>query len=209
MSKQTKSEKIFEEILGRKKIVFNRIAEDANKTPDYEIILDDMRTYWEIKELSENEDQKKLRKQIDQGEVLAIDIQSDGLEDKIKKAKQQFKGYKVENQPCIIVIADCREFFFKDFNILISLKGLIIGNAHYAENEDGYLTEIYRELGLLTNRGKYISAIAFLNEKQQDLIFLHNPNTIYPLLNGPLTSLFKHHEFVQKTKQGLTWVKYL
>jgi ribosomal 50S subunit-recycling heat shock protein len=89
--KRTKSEKLFEEILERKQIKFNRILEE-------------------------------LRKQIDQGKVLTLDIHSKGLENQIKKAKKQFRGYRVENQPYIIVIADCRDFFFKDFNILLSLK---------------------------------------------------------------------------------------
>ena len=56
--KRTKSEKLFEEILKRKQIEFNRILEDKNKTPDYEVVLDGIKTYWEIKELSENDDQK-------------------------------------------------------------------------------------------------------------------------------------------------------
>ncbi|ELN4659382.1 hypothetical protein RZ729_005513 [Escherichia coli] len=54
--KRTKSEKLFEEILERKQIKFNRILEDETKTPDYEIILNSMKTYWEIKELFENDD---------------------------------------------------------------------------------------------------------------------------------------------------------
>jgi hypothetical protein len=77
------------------------------------------------------------------------------------------------------------------------------------KNEQGHLTEIYRELGLFTHYGKYISAIAFLQENQKDLIFLHNPRAIYPLLNEPLISLFKHHEFVQITDHEHIWIKHL
>ena len=150
-----------------------------------------------------------MQKKIDQGEILTLDIHSKGLENQIKKAKKQFKGYKVEDRPCIIVLADCRDFFFKDFSICLSLKNLIIGNGHYKENEHGFLTEVYRELGLFSNYGKYVSAIALIKENQQDLIFLHNPCAIHSLLNDTLTSLFEHHEFVQTTNHGHIWVKYI
>ncbi|MCH7312383.1 hypothetical protein [Acinetobacter sp. ANC 4805] len=205
---RTKSEQLFEEILERKKISFIRIEEKINKTPDYKIVLDNMDTYWEIKELNNTDFQRETIKKIEANEVLSIDINSNGLENQIRKAKRQFKGYEVDTHSCVIVIADYRNFFFKDFSIISTLKSLMIGRAHYAISSNDSLVQISRDLGLFTYRGEYISAVAFILQEQKELMFLHNPNARISLLKSPLTSLFSNHEYVNRTEQGDYWSKF-
>ncbi len=205
---KTKSEQLFEEILERKKISFIRIEEKINKTPDYKIVLDNMDTYWEIKELNNTDFQREIIKKIEANEVLSIDINSNGLENQIRKAKRQFKGYEVDTHPCVIVIADYRDFFFKDFSIISTLKSLMIGRAHYEISSNDSLVQISRDLRLFTYRGGYISAVAFILQEQKELIFLHNPNARISLLKSPLTSLFNNHEYVNRTEQGDCWLKF-
>ena len=59
----TESEKLLETILANKKITFEKIPEGEVKflkTPDYLVMLNSTKTYWEVKELKENPSEKSI-----------------------------------------------------------------------------------------------------------------------------------------------------
>ena len=62
----TKSEVLFEEILRNKGIQFQKIPESKNEErPDYQVGEGDSSSYWEVKEIEENPEEKKIIESIE------------------------------------------------------------------------------------------------------------------------------------------------
>ena len=63
---------------------------------------------------------------------------------------------------CIVVLFDARNFATKDFLFEMYLRSSMLGSTEYMQMQDGHFKEIKRNGGLLTNRMRYISAIAVM-----------------------------------------------
>lgn len=202
----TESEKLLEIILKTNCIEFSKIPEREIRTPDYEVRIDDQLSYWEVKELSENDDEKDIIKTSETGKAQSYCIYSDRVENSIKSASKQFKGYRVTNCPCVIVIYDARDFATKDFLLHQKLQSVMLGVADIMQKPDGNWIEVNRKPGLLTNRMKYVSAIVLASKPSNDLWFYHNPNATISLTNSLTLSFFAKQFKAVKTNKGLEWV---
>lgn len=212
----TKSEEKFEKIMKSKGLSYEKIKETELKTPDYLVQIDSLKILFEIKELSNNPEQKKNLKNIynngaflsEQGDFQTIDIHSKSIEQAIKTASTQLRDYSDEAQISLIVIADNRDFFFKDLNLVSQIKSSIIGSGHFQQDETGQVIELCRELGMFSKRKTYISVVVIMNMDSEDLLFLHNENAEISALIEPLVSLFPHHEYVVNTSIGKSWHRF-
>jgi hypothetical protein len=204
---KNESEKLFENILTKLGIGFSKIPESEIRTPDYKIYFGSLDTFWEVKEIERNEPEKIILKAIDQGENEIYSVHSGRGENSVKSAADQFKSYKVTDQPCIIVLTDHRDFAVKDFLFIQAVQSKMVGIGHYMQNSSGHYYECNRESGLFTYRKKYISAIAIMFKETDQIVFLHNHNANISFLNGPIKSLFEHHYVVIKSEYGLKWQK--
>ncbi|PSW74473.1 hypothetical protein C9J41_06270 [Photobacterium sp. GB-50] len=201
----TESESQFEITLDDKNIKFQKIPETEGKTPDYEVYLGNHLSYWEIKELIENPSEKQVLRDIE-GECLGIyQVNSDRVVNSIKDAAKQLKNYGESKASRVIVLCDSRDFATMDFLFIPSIQEVMLGKAEYYAHRDGSLEEIKRYPGLLTNRMKYISAIAVLSVKTGKMLFLHNPNATVPLFETDLVKHFDNHQVFEKNGRTNTW----
>ncbi|MEW8293442.1 MAG: hypothetical protein AB2712_05225 [Candidatus Thiodiazotropha sp.] len=203
----TESESLFEDVLNVRGIIYRKIPEDVIRTPDYEVILDVGKTYWEVKELEENRLEKSILTDIISGKCNGYSgVDSNRVVNSIKEACDQFKKYGVQDNPCVIVLYDSRDFFVQDFLFTSSIKSALFGPSTYVENSIGELVELSRKYGLLTNRKRYVSAVGVLYSGSGDLSIYHNPYTSNPLTYNSLSAF--HNQFIAiESKNGLVWEK--
>ncbi len=201
----TKSESIFEFVLSERNIAFKKIPEATTRTPDYEVYIDNLVSYWEIKELKENPDEKAIQNQIKTDSHGIYSVNSLRVRNSIKSALRQFKDNGVTDYPCVIVLHDSRDFCIKDILLYQYIQNAMLGTAEYREDQKEGLVEIKRDNGLLTNRAKYISAVAILVESTKELHFFHNPNANNPLQHDNNLSQFKNHFYFIQENNGFVW----
>ena len=205
----TRSEQILEEILTGCGISFKKIPESqisGEKRPDYLVGTEDRPTYWEVKELDENPEERKIINSAtgQLSEVYSVD--SERVADKLDAAFKQFESYKVTDHPCVIVLYDARSFFTFDFLFEQEISSHLIGNGHYTNNECGESREIHRTKSTLYRRGKhYISGLAVIR-RNNELVFYHNPHTTNPLTDCDLLTPIKTQYVASKKENGTTWI---
>ncbi|WP_043317149.1 hypothetical protein [Microbulbifer sp. HZ11] len=202
----TESEQVLERIFKTKEISFKKIPESATRTPDYEVVAGFSKSFWEVKEICENGEEKEIIRKFeaDQGEIFSV--HSKRVESSIKSASGQFKSFGVTNYPCIIVLTDVRDFSVRDICFELYIKSAMLGSAEYMEFRDGSVREINRKNGLMTNRMSYISAVALMYCATDQLVFLHNPNTCNELPEYFFNKFPEHYKVVN-TSIGLEWTK--
>ena len=201
----TESERIFEEILSNRDIPHTKIVESTIRTPDYEVVIGDKNSYWEIKELTENPSEKQIKNNIESGIVEIYGICSDRVSESIKSASGQLRNYGGAGNICVVVLFDARDFCTKDFLFEMYIKSAMLGTAEYMQTQDGIFKEIKRNNGLLTNRMRYISAIVVMYEITKELIFYHNPNAANKIEHEDFFKMFTNHFHAVQTDIGLQW----
>jgi len=205
-----RSEKLFQEIFERFQIKFEKIPESTvndEKRPDFEVGEGNTLSYWEVKELEENHHEKRIVKAISNGQKKIYSVNSKRVKESIRKAFHQFESYGVEESPCIVVLHDARDFMVKDFLFHQYIQSAMLGNAQFIEDQEGDLKEIYRSEGLLTNKRKYVAAIATMHAETKEIVLFHNPNSEHSLDNHGILGMFKHQYHAQNTDNGLAWIK--
>ncbi|MBI1451982.1 hypothetical protein IL972_08665 [Acinetobacter sp. FL51] len=213
----TESEIQFEKIMNLKNLKFCKIKETAHKTPDYLVELDNLKLIFEVKELSNNDVQKNVLKNINlngeyipeenDGNLGTINIHSQSLERALKNACKQIDSYRKTEHICFVVIADNKDFFFKDYNLVNDIKSLMIGEGNFGYNDKGELVELYRKKTKFYREKTYISAVLVMSMETENLLFLHNENASKSALIEPILSLFSHHEYIENCLSGKIWKK--
>ena len=202
----TVSEILFESILSSLKIDFEKIPESNKKRPDYKVGKETI-SYWEIKEITKNPDEKKIITSISHGEQEVYSVNSKRVENSIKDASVQLKSYGDIKFPRVVVLHDARDFFVKDLLFDGYVKSAMLGVGHYKENVDGELVEIYRKKGLFSDRKRYISTVAIMYAENNEIVFFHNPHSNNPLIVSQILDKFPHHYRAVTESRGLSWVK--
>jgi|GEM_PF-3125454 len=200
------SEEALESLLTSSKIIYQKIPEEGLPTPDYEVVIGNKKTFWEVKELKENAHEKKILSKIESDELGIYSVDSKRIENSIKKACSQFKGYQVINSPCVVILYDSRNFAVMDFLFTNQLMAVLFGTSVFMENTSGELFEAKRNNGLLTNRRKYISVVGIINYGKVGISFYHNPYTDHPITPNFLSTLGEQFKSIE-TPQGLGWKK--
>ncbi|RKR71474.1 class-II aminoacyl-tRNA synthetase family protein [Marinobacter nauticus] len=197
------SETLVDEILTDLGIEHRKLPELGEPTPDFEIWVESLTSYWEVKEFVENPYEKKVL----EGHHEIYSTNSDRIADRVKSASIQFKGYGATDKPCVVVLCDKRDFAVRDLLLIQNVQSAMMGAAEFMKQKDGQVVEVSRRPGLFTNRKEYISAIAVAFLATKELVVLHNPNAAHSLLASPLVSKFKHQYQARSTDVGLSWEK--
>ena len=107
---KTQSEKWFEEFCTNVGIVCHRITEEDNKTPDYQLEIDDQTIIVEVKEFTRNKEEQKsdqLLKERGYGARLS-NTPGDRVRKKITDSSAQIKARTKEIHPSILVLCDIK-----------------------------------------------------------------------------------------------------
>lgn len=90
----TISEELFERLCQTRAIACRKIPEGTSKTPDYELKIDSYTVLVEVKQLDENDEDRKINEALDRGDdVPAIECPSDRVRRQIAVAYRQLKAY--------------------------------------------------------------------------------------------------------------------
>lgn len=99
-----KSEILVDKILTDLGIEHRKLPELGEPTPDFEVRMGSLTSYWEVKEFVEN----PYEKEVLEGRHEIYSINSDRIEDRVKSASVQFKGHGATDKPCVVVLCDNR-----------------------------------------------------------------------------------------------------
>ena len=94
----------------RNAIVFKRILEDKEQTPDYELTINDVKIIVEVKDIEMNEEEKEARRKmkVGQPQVWGSSKVGSRVRDAISKANRQLKNLTCGKIPGILVLFDTR-----------------------------------------------------------------------------------------------------
>lgn len=107
-----------------------RIPEATEERPDYWIVKNNFRAAVEVKEISENDFEKALRREVEAHRQAGVHKSRDDsktIRHIIKKASAQLKKLCTDGEPGILIIQDIRPFWTKSFWIEESLKQAMFG----------------------------------------------------------------------------------
>lgn len=104
MAALTKSESLFADLCAARRVSCVRIEEAINRTADYEVTLDGLLIYVEVKQLDLNESGRKAKEKMKAGFVAGAVAPTRRVRDQIAKAYNQLKTYCKRGHPCLIVL---------------------------------------------------------------------------------------------------------
>jgi hypothetical protein len=189
MSVETKSEKLFQEYCSSRGYHLEPIPTGVTETPDYFVATTYARFIIEVKEISLNDDDRRVLREIEQtAGALGGDTIGRRARLLIKKAARQLKKRRSETLPMVVVLFDARPTILS-----LPFSSLSQENIHAAMYGDfvvrlrmrpGTGEIVGREHGLGLGRitteieKRYISAVSVLNQWDQSqepfMITYHN-----------------------------------
>ncbi|MGH8493928.1 MAG: hypothetical protein ACRERR_12625 [Moraxellaceae bacterium] len=173
------------------------------KRPDFEVLIGELITIWEVKEITENPSEKEIELGNLPDQTYSVES-SKRIEKHIDKARKQFISYSANDKPCIIAIMDKRGFFTKDLLLPDEIMLTLAGRGHFMEGSSGQLLEIHRDKSRISEYG-FISAIAILYQEKEEIVFIHNPHAKFPLNTSDFSLIFKKNYRPRLTDKGLQW----
>jgi hypothetical protein len=203
----TESEILIEKVLSNRSIPHTKIPASMDRTPDYEVVIGDKKSYWEIKQLDENPSEKQILNNVKSEIYESYSIDSKRVSESIKSSSDQLREYGNAGNICVVALFDARDFFTKDFLFEMHIKSAMLGTAEYMQTREGVFTEVKRENGLLTNRMRYISAVVVMYKATKELVFYHNPYATNKIEHEDFFKMFTNHFYAVQTDTGLEWKK--
>ena len=188
---KTQSEKWFEKFCANVDLVCRRISEEDNKTPDYQLRIDDQSIIVEVKEFTRNKAEQasdRLLEERGYGEALS-NTPGDRVRKKIADSSAQIKAKTKGIYPSILVLCDikygCGQIMghTDPYNIRVGMYGL--EQIHIAIPVDAsvspYATGVsYGPKRKMTaDQNTSISAIGVLSTPNKDDIRLDVYHNIY------------------------------
>ena len=171
---KTKSEILFEKFCQENGIACKKIPESSSETADYEIKVKLQAMICEVKELTPNKEDKRLRKELDEKGYTGIHVRkiSGRLSENIKKAAKKLKHYENLNVPLIVAVYD--NILFDGSRVQKSIDHWDIDQAMYGIDTGYYLMSARgisfngfrhgpKKRMTLTEK-KYVSAVFLLKE---------------------------------------------
>ncbi|MFQ5965042.1 MAG: hypothetical protein ACE5KZ_12260 [Candidatus Scalinduaceae bacterium] len=193
--KHTKSERLFEEFAQKKGWNISKIPKSLNKSPDYDVFINYKRMIFEIKEIVENEDDKRNKKLLKERGYSDVISKTPGqyVRAKIISAKNQLKEFKELKIPMLVALYDNsmnRITKLDPYELLVGMYGLesVILALPQDKHQAPYSVGMKYGTKSQTNRqhNTSISALAVIIEKDNNLmldILYHNQFASVPLTN--------------------------
>jgi len=179
-----KSEMLFEKFCNRAGIPFRRIAEERGPTPDYQLCFPGVEVIAEIKQIDPNDEDKTLRRQLDELGFAGFDHGEVGgrVRSKISKAANQLRNRLRPGQAAIVVIfnnVSVIRGFTDPINMMAAMHGDYEFVLSYFQGGEVAITD--RRLGgkrkLTPKHNTTVSAICVIFEGPSGpyLVVYHNP----------------------------------
>lgn len=178
-------------------IEIQKVSECSEKTPDYHLSPKGCSIYLEVKEIDENDEEKEIRRKVDEfGESGVYDTSPVGkrFRSKIAESNRQLKKLCVNKEPGIVLIQDVRPFVTKSLMPQEELKQAMFGDRvtwrnvplHQNNNSSAVTADIYsRNKTTTESKNTTVSAVALLIEHSQTgeltMLLHHNPHAKNPL----------------------------
>ncbi|MGD0020907.1 MAG: hypothetical protein ABSC54_01250 [Smithellaceae bacterium] len=193
---KTQSEKWFEDFCARSGIECERIEEKSNKTPDYELTIDEQKIIVEVKEITRNKEEQESDRLLSKrgyGSVLS-NTPGERVRKKISDSSAQIKARTQGINPSILVLCDlnyeCGQItgHLHPYNIRVGMYGL--EQVHFAVPRDHSISPYPTGMSygpkrkMTKNHNTTISAIGVLSTPSQDKVVLtvyHNKFAAVPL----------------------------
>jgi len=117
----TKSEALFADLCASRKVPCKRIEEGITRTADYEVTLDGVLAYVEVKQLDPNKRDRKVNAQLDAVSVAP----TKRVRDAIGKSYDQLKSYGERGHPCVVVLFNNAGFlrYIDSFTVTSAMFG--------------------------------------------------------------------------------------
>jgi len=167
----TISEQLFEEFCKFNSIYYRKIQEKEYPTPDYKIRLGCHVVYVEIKQLDQNEENKRTVKRFREDKQTGSWTGTDRrIRNKIDDARRQFKGFNTNNRPNLLVVYDNTSLAIIDSD---DIKTAMYGDetvCFNAYNQNGSVNWFPTKIGFGGNRkmtstiNTSISAVSVLHK---------------------------------------------
>lgn len=201
----TKSESLFADLCAERKVPCDRIEEGISRIADYEVTLDRLLVYVEVKQLDPNESDRKAKEKMRAGYVAGTVAPTRRVRDQIAKAYNQLKTYCRRGHPCLVVL-------FNNAGILSHIDSFTVTSAMFGrfgfrlalDSSQAISVSGHGFLGgrkLTRNTCRGISAVCVLESSGSEglrLTAYHNPyatNPVEPTVLSLLaTSQLRHDD---------------
>lgn len=196
MTDRTISEQLFESLCSGKGIPCRRIPTGRSKTPDYEIVLGPQRVAVEVKQLDENQEDKRINRTLDAGLVTAGVPPTARLRKQIAEGYRQLKTAARDGQPCLLVVYNNSGFlnWIDAFTVTTAMFGSfavrlgLTTTGHAEVIGHGFMGK----RKVTRNTCRRLSAIGVLNDGRSGSLMLevyHNPYSMVAILPTTIASL--------------------
>lgn len=189
----TESEKNTIRLFNDIKVNLVRIPEGPEKTPDFFVETYKQKIFIEVKEINENEEEKKLLKEIDKkGHVSGHDSPKVGkrFRPSIQSANKQLKKSCRSNEAGLVIIQDVRHFFTRSCIPQEEIKLAMFGErvTWLSVNSRKVKADVFDKNKTTTEqKNTTISAVGLMIKNVQNdsltLHIYHNPHAKTPLIS--------------------------
>lgn len=180
------------------------IHEIAEQTPDFLIETYKQKVFIEVKEIYDNEEEKKILKDIKEKKQVSIYDSSEvgkRFRPSIKKANKQLKTRCKSNEAGLVIIQDVRDFFTSSMMPQEEIKLAMFGDrVTWIDLNSGKIkADVYDKNKTTTNqKNTTVSAVALMIKNRQDnsltLHIYHNPHA-KNILKSPFIESPKIYEY--------------
>lgn len=195
-----KSELMLESWCRSKGWLCTRIPEDNDRTPDYKISIDAISIYAEVKEIIDNEEERRVIKQLAERGWSDAYGEEPGktVREKIKESYQQIKRFASQDKsPGILVLYNNSGLAglgrLDHYHVLTGMFGLQTVPVAVPRDPSAELTFGPDFFGpkksVSDNRNRYLSGVMTLYEHYEKglmAFFYHNPHAVHPLRSACL-----------------------
>ena len=203
MTVRTKSESLFEKICTNRDVLWERVPEADERTPDYEIKIGESAVTVEVKQLDPNELDLAMIARRERGDSPSIVSPRARVRTKIADSISQFKRASARHAPCMLCLYDnTQNFQILDwFAIIGAMYGDFAIGLDLNEDDQGWHKAAQGYFGdrkLTRNKCTRISAIAALDAMRSrtgTVTVYHNVFAANPIAPEALRS-FADRQFI-------------
>ena len=193
---RTVSETLFEEYCVCRALIYERIDEGNDQTPDYRLEIGDVFLIVEVKQFEATNSEAAKLQALKEGELLILDVRPGArVRNKIGSAAPQLQKHAQGKHPAMIVLYNNRPFMLgnpaSDYEVRIGMYGLetIVWNPGNRFEPPRVIDKRFGPMRKLTmEHNTTISAVAVLekNDNELSLTVYHNVHAAIPLPFGLL-----------------------
>lgn len=185
----TIGERAFENYCNLNNLIFKKVGEADDKTPDYELFIGESKVIVEIKDLELNDEEKAFIERFDtHGRAISESFKpGTRIRHKVEKARQQLKRVFTGNDPAVLIMVDTRPDVVKGispYELKVAMYGIETYELAVPKDFSPPITtghKFGKDNKFRPNKNDHISGIGILDEGHLSIyhnIFAANPLSI-------------------------------